>query len=269
MTDARDALLDRIVARLRADDRMLAVWLSGSLGRGDGDQFSDVDLLVAVGDESWDAVVAEWDAGFAAIAPVVLRNRISSSDTVVFAHVTEDWLRFDVVLARPSTLHEYAAADLRLLFDRAGCQTRLAAERSPAAPNGPQVEGLVHEFLRVLGLLPVALGRGEYVVGVSGAGLLRNLLIQLMMLDRPVRRGALRLGGVLPDDRLAALSALPPVEATPDSVLAAHLACAELFLPLARELSARTRMPWPERAERALRAHLRRTLTVELPVVTS
>jgi len=262
MAEAREALLATITDVLQRDDRIRAAWLSGSLGRGDGDAFSDVDLLVAVDEKSWDAVVAGWDDGVDTIAPVVLRNRISSQDTVVFAHVTEDWLRFDVVLTKPSTLPEYAASDLRPLFDRDECQKLLAAEPVAAKPSGAQVAGMVREFLRILGLLPVVLGRGEYVVGVSGAGLLRNLLVQLMVLDQPARRGALRLSGLIPDERLAALAALPPVEATRDSVLAAHLACARLYLPLARDVCSRTAAEWPEAAERALRAHLSRMLAV-------
>jgi len=30
---------------------VLAAWLAGSFGRGDADEFSDVDLLVVIGDE--------------------------------------------------------------------------------------------------------------------------------------------------------------------------------------------------------------------------
>jgi hypothetical protein len=46
LSTARAAWLHRTVAELSAD----AVWLAGSLGRGDGDGWSDVDLLVVGGD---------------------------------------------------------------------------------------------------------------------------------------------------------------------------------------------------------------------------
>lgn len=46
MPSARDVWLDQTVAGLRAG----AVWLAGSLGRGEGDPWSDVDLLVVAGD---------------------------------------------------------------------------------------------------------------------------------------------------------------------------------------------------------------------------
>src|SRR5260221_14193953 len=46
----RDELLSHIVAVLNADDRVVAAWLTGSLGRGEDDDFSDIDLGVAVRD---------------------------------------------------------------------------------------------------------------------------------------------------------------------------------------------------------------------------
>jgi len=54
----RDALLARIVAVLEADRRVCAAWLFGSLGRGDEDDLSDIDVWVIVDDEHAEAVKA-------------------------------------------------------------------------------------------------------------------------------------------------------------------------------------------------------------------
>jgi len=68
----RARLLDRIVAVLEADERVVAAWLGGSLGRGTGDAWSDVDLWVIVADERM-AAVGEGRRGFvAAVGPPVL-----------------------------------------------------------------------------------------------------------------------------------------------------------------------------------------------------
>lgn len=45
---ARQILLDRIVSTLSADERFVAAWLTGSLGRQAGDPLSDLDLSVVV-----------------------------------------------------------------------------------------------------------------------------------------------------------------------------------------------------------------------------
>jgi predicted nucleotidyltransferase len=47
----RDAFLVRAVALLEADSRVVAVWLYGSLGRNEGDEWSDLDMWVVVSDE--------------------------------------------------------------------------------------------------------------------------------------------------------------------------------------------------------------------------
>jgi hypothetical protein len=50
-------VLHAITAGLRADPRVAAAWLSGSFGRDEADEWSDLDLHVAVGDgaalETW------------------------------------------------------------------------------------------------------------------------------------------------------------------------------------------------------------------------
>ncbi len=46
----REALLERIQASLRADGSVVAAWPIGSLGRGEGDALSDLDLWVVVAD---------------------------------------------------------------------------------------------------------------------------------------------------------------------------------------------------------------------------
>jgi len=47
-------LFERAVAVLGADERVRALWLSGSLARGVADAASDLDLIVAVADDELD-----------------------------------------------------------------------------------------------------------------------------------------------------------------------------------------------------------------------
>jgi predicted nucleotidyltransferase len=47
----RDALVERAVALLNDDQRVVAAWLYGSLGRGTQDELSDIDLWVVVLDD--------------------------------------------------------------------------------------------------------------------------------------------------------------------------------------------------------------------------
>src|SRR5690348_4196799 len=49
----RDALLKRLTEGLQADPRVEAAWLTGSFGKGESDEWSDLDLNVVVTDESF------------------------------------------------------------------------------------------------------------------------------------------------------------------------------------------------------------------------
>lgn len=55
----RADLLDALEVALRADDRVVAAWLAGSLGRGTADDLSDLDLWLAVDDASIAEIVAD------------------------------------------------------------------------------------------------------------------------------------------------------------------------------------------------------------------
>lgn len=46
----REALLQEATALLEGDERVVAAWLHGSLGRGAADEWSDIDLWVVVAD---------------------------------------------------------------------------------------------------------------------------------------------------------------------------------------------------------------------------
>ena len=68
----RDELLDRIVAALRTDERVAAAWFAGSLGRGDADAWSDLDVWVVVEDEHAGAVIAGSRSFVAAVGSPLL-----------------------------------------------------------------------------------------------------------------------------------------------------------------------------------------------------
>jgi predicted nucleotidyltransferase len=62
---ARDQLLARVSAVLEADERVTCAWLSGSYGRGEADEWSDLDLHVAVADEHYEIFAGEHKELFA------------------------------------------------------------------------------------------------------------------------------------------------------------------------------------------------------------
>ena len=52
------------------------MWLSGSLGRGDADAVSDLDLLLAVSDDALPSFADEWSDWLAAITPTLIARTL-------------------------------------------------------------------------------------------------------------------------------------------------------------------------------------------------
>ena len=264
--DEREALVSRLTEVLRSDDRVRAAWLSGSFGRGTADRFSDVDVLAAVSSEDLAAFADDWPALAPRVAETVLLQRHGGGSTVVVSHVTPSWVRFDLVITTVYQVADHSGSTLRPLFDHDDIHRLLRGRVAWAPPSPERVSKLITEFFRILGLLPVTLGRDEVFVAASGAALLRDLVVQMMLADAssPENGGALHLSTRLPADALGRLTALPPIVADRDAVLKAHLACAELFLPLARTLAGRVGAAWPTALAAACSGYLRRELGIEI-----
>jgi hypothetical protein len=216
-------LYERIAEALAPHVRALRLG-TGSLTRGTADPYSDLDLVAEVDDPgSFDAVEA-----LRAATPTVLLRAMPFGAIAI----TPDWLRVDLAVVRPGE------------------------DGGPPEAPATDVDALAEEFLRVLGLLPVVVGRGEWIVASDGAWLLRAFLVRLMLAENGERAltGAKRLNEKLTAEQRELVEALPPIAATRDAVVAAHLATADAFLPRARALAVR----WPAELEAATRAYLSR-----------
>ena len=56
-TRERNDLIQRLIIGLKQDERVIAAWIAGSVARGDEDWLSDIDINIAVADESIEEVV--------------------------------------------------------------------------------------------------------------------------------------------------------------------------------------------------------------------
>ena len=263
MTDAQQALIDRLVAGLGADPRVRAAWLSGSLARGVGDSWSDVDLVVQVEGADLAACLEDYRAGRPGLPQTVLTRVLYGR---ILTAVTQDWARFDLVFVPSAEIDRLDGAGLQPLL---GDTPLLAHAAAPDIGQVPRLSLLIEEFLRVLGLADVMVGRQEWLVGQQGVGLLRQMLIDLMLEENGLgapgaRGGAKRLNPFLKPDQRAALEALETPGPDRDALLAANQQLTRLFLARARPLAARLNVPWPQPLEDATRRHLKATLRLEI-----
>lgn len=261
----RDELIEAVRASCAADARVVGLFLSGSLGSGAGDRFSDCDFVLAVEPERHAEFVADLRAWVGAFTEPVLWRQVYPG-VPLFMAVTAEYLRLDITASVPGRLTG-ARSIWRPLFDPQGLYDGLP-ERPPARkPDPARVAAIVEEFWRILGLLPVGIGRGEHVVAAMGAGLLRDQLVALLIEAEapPVQPGALALSRVLRPQALKLLERVPPAAPNRQSCIDASLGCAAIFLAMARPLAAEAGAPWPDALEAAARDHIRRELGLEVP----
>lgn len=255
MTPAQSALLDRLTKALGEDPRIQALWLHGSFARGAGDAWSDIDLVAQV-----DAAdLAGCLADYAAPRPG-LPDRVHTFVVhgCIVSAVTSAWERFDIVFLPEAQIRKAYGADLEPLSAGAA---RLDPKPHAGADAGApaRVEALILEFLRVLGLGPVAIGREEWIVAQQGHSLLRDMTVDLMLEGNNVprsARGAKRLNAYLTPGQRAALEAIAPPRADRGSLLDSQRAIGRLFLSEAGPVAARLGIPWPEAFEAATRDYL-------------
>jgi hypothetical protein len=264
-TAVQKKLIDDISSVLKHDSRIDAAWLAGSLGRNAGDAFSDVDVLVLCADGKAGEVSSAHSADITQIAKPILINTLFSGR--VLNVVAQDWERFDLTFIESPQLPLYDSRCLIPLFNRGGREPP-RAERTPYRTAPEQLQKLINEFFRVLGLATIVIGREEFVLALSGIEHLRRMTIDLMLEENAVgpfeRGGALRLNPLLSAEQRRQLESVPPLVATRESVVHGHVAFAAIFLPRARRLVSAAGMNWPNDLAVATGEHLRRHLGVNL-----
>ncbi|MXY58113.1 MAG: nucleotidyltransferase domain-containing protein [Gammaproteobacteria bacterium] len=255
----RQADLIALLAQWLKSQRAVAgAFLGGSFGRGDADDYSDVDIYVVTAESAQIQTVANALAdGLDRVTSILFSKTLPNARTI--NAITTEWLRFDLTVVSPPELAFLAKSELEPLFDRSGAlETIRHSDQQPPTPTPDHLLDIVNEFIRVLGLTVVVKGRDDVVVAQNGVELLRGMLIRVMVMEnRPqCRRGVLALRQDLTTDQFTVLAALPPLQANWPSIFARTTAISREFLPRARRLAAELGATWPEEFERVTRAHL-------------
>ena len=256
----QQALIDRVVKAFGSDPRVTALFLSGSFGTGTADAFSDVDLLAIADPADHEALATDWRKTLETIAAIVHYNRLPHA--LVLNAITEDWLRVDLHIASRDHLAHTAQDSLKPLVDPSNLHATLRPETPVPSANPGRLGWIVGEFIRILGLTPVAVGRGEVELMTVGNTFLRRFLTDLLTIEINPRipGGMLHLSRVLDPGRMAVLASVPLPQLTEASAIESNLAVARAFMPRAKSLCAALGVDWPASFEAATRRHLQRAL---------
>jgi predicted nucleotidyltransferase len=130
----REAVLERAVALMTGDPRVEAVVLTGSLGRGQGDRWSDIDLgAVITNADDVEAVTAEWESLAYREWPVVHHYATEFGTTRVRGFLLRDGLLLDLGFTPIGDFEAWAP--LNVLLDRTGRATKVAESWSAWSPT--------------------------------------------------------------------------------------------------------------------------------------
>ncbi|ABD54464.1 nucleotidyltransferase domain-containing protein [Jannaschia sp. CCS1] len=261
-----DDVIQAIVNTIRDVPGIRALFLSGSYGNGLADEYSDIDFVLVSEDGATDAVAEAWRNAVEKTGEIVLWWDRTTVPVLINA-ITEDWTRTDVIILKPDQMGRQTKDALKPLFDHDNIYDTLKDAAPKPGPDLKRFRYEVEEFIRILGLLQLAVGREEYINGVLGVSLLRSKLVNLLIeeTDAPNRGGILHLNRLITEDQKQVLISLPPAVPERDAMISAHLAYAAAYLPRARRRAERLGMEWPERFEAVTWSRLEKTLSIRRP----
>lgn len=210
-TFQHQAVLHGIVSYYQNDPRVRAVLLFGSLGRGNWDTLSDIDLDVIIADDVQLDVMAELGQlceslrAMGETAVLIIPDDTDAGD-VVFASLLQLSIRYHPLAAT----HPSIVADMRLLAGSLDYTTIAAAGRANQKPDNQPARQLLDRCLRYVVEIDKAIQRKNLWLTVELLHRVRNLLMEIFTKvregERPYyyfqthasTRLQTRLGGLLP-----------------------------------------------------------------------
>ena len=257
------AFADRLAATLSQDSRVRAVWLEGSLGRGQGDRHSDVDLHVALNTEDLAAFRMEFETTLNRVGRV-LRHHLLFGGTMVgtlLLNKDDQLIALQTWLSDAATL-EISESRTRVLYD-ADQNVRV----KPASATEPEeIRRALHVeityFWTLFSTLP-AIERGELLSTAYRVHLLAHQIILVAALGRGRTRdvGDWRLNELLSEGerrRLEQIVHLP--ELSQPAIINAHRKLGALMREIGQTASTAWRCEYPAALERAVLMHVSREL---------
>lgn len=130
----RDTTLTRVLALAEADPRIDAAVITGSLGSGRADRWSDIDLDLLVSEgEACERVAGEWVERIGRELGVVHRYETAFGSTLVRGLFLPNGLLLDLAFTPSSDFTAWAP--VRVAFDRSGRATAIAAAPESWSPT--------------------------------------------------------------------------------------------------------------------------------------
>lgn len=153
--------LERLMAGLRSDDRVAALFLGGSHAAGTADEHSDLDLYLITSDAAFESLRSERNALLQALGEIVFLEEHSDFGFLMLLFIYADGVHGEIALAPARDLNDVHGGPHVVLLDHEGLLEGREFEtfRLDHDARARIVESLLRWFWYDRGLLYVALAR--------------------------------------------------------------------------------------------------------------
>lgn len=251
-----------VLGALEADERVRAAWLSGSLARGTADAASDLDLILAVADDTFDGFVDGWSHWLAAVVPVLIGNEIPGTRLIAYA-MTEDFCRIDAVIEPVGRISESPHRRRTVILDRDGIDAHVPSASPGDGPDAGRITGIITEFWRQQAMFPMMLDvRRDLLCALIGVQTAWQMLYDVFVeSNQPLPATGVKLvSAKLRPEQLAVLLALPPARPDRDLLVAADGAIRIAMDTAGRAAAVRVGAVYPDHLARMVSSELERRL---------
>ena len=227
-------LYDRTLEVLGADERVKDITVSGSVGAGTADEWSDLDLQVIAHPERYDEFLADWPRWLDEITPTVFaRTPIAP---FVINTVTADGLTLDLSVWSGEVIDfsQPPAYTVGMLANRRFDRIDEALEYAVAE----QLRGMAGPFVSLI-------KRDEHMKHLTGVPHLLGLLTTVFLAETGAPMPAKHWNPTFTEEQRNTVAALPPVSATREGLIAFGMGVAQLVVERARPLYDRYELVWP------------------------
>jgi hypothetical protein len=249
-----DSLLGRLASALVRDERVRALWLAGSVGRGVADAGSDLDVVATVASVQDFLDPTSWS-----VLDPVITTAIPGMPGC-FAFTTREALRVDVLLETPADLADTSYRSRIRVFDHDGLALPAAMQAEPG-PDLGRMQAIVVEMLRQAAIFPAAVvAREDWLLGQQAVHNYGLMLYQLFVESNAplppmgVKQWSSRLTG----EQRRILTELVPPRARRDEVIASMRAMRTAISTHGRAVVEAAGGTWPTDVDEAMQVYWRR-----------
>ncbi len=255
-------LFDRLLSVCEGDDRIRALWLSGSLAKGTADGGSDLDIVVAVRDGDFDDFAGHWREWLATITPTLLARELPFARGCFYS-TTTGCERLDVISEPVSNLSASRHRYRRVIFDRDGLDATVPAPDPLPGPDIDRLRWIVEEFFRIEAIAPFLLNqRRDYLAVVNGVQSLQLMLYDVFVeCNQPQPpTGIKQWSARLTSEQRDILTALPVAKPERDSIVAALSAVVSVMRTAGRAAVTACGASWPGELDEGVQRFFERSL---------